>query len=197
MRIFPLMLSMSLFAPAIALSASAPDTHRSHEAHVHGHAVMTVAVEGPLLEIGLESPAVNLLGFEHRPHTPQQRETLARVQEMLRDPARILSLPSEANCQLRDLELESDLIAQEHQGEESKSHADHHHDSGHHQVSDGHAEFEVLYRFECSQPAALRRIDALILKEFPGIEQLEVQWVTDQDQGGARLNAGRTTLQLR
>ena len=38
----------------------------AEEAHIHGLATLTLALEGNSLEIEFESPAANLVGFEHR-----------------------------------------------------------------------------------------------------------------------------------
>jgi len=35
------------------------------EAHEHGKAELTLAIEGKLVEVSVHSPAVNLVGFEH------------------------------------------------------------------------------------------------------------------------------------
>ena len=41
------------------------DEHASLAAHEHGAAQLNVALEGQRLELALESPAMNLVGFEH------------------------------------------------------------------------------------------------------------------------------------
>jgi len=40
-----------------------------HNAHTHGVANLTLVSDSGTLEIAFDSPAVNLLGFEHRPRT--------------------------------------------------------------------------------------------------------------------------------
>jgi len=59
------------------------DHHRQHGSHVHGQSELTLAVEYDRLEIGFESPAANLTGFEHRATTPEQVRTLESAVESL------------------------------------------------------------------------------------------------------------------
>jgi len=43
-----------------------------HSAHLHGHAELTLALEGRALEINLASPAANIVGFEHKATSSEQ-----------------------------------------------------------------------------------------------------------------------------
>ena len=62
------------------LSADEHDHHyEQHQAHVHGEATLHVVVEGNTVEIELQSPAMNLLGFEHSPETQQQKNGINRL----------------------------------------------------------------------------------------------------------------------
>ena len=45
--------------------AHAHEEHASLDAHEHGVASLNVALDGQTLEIQLQSPAMNLVGFEH------------------------------------------------------------------------------------------------------------------------------------
>lgn len=65
---------------------AAEDNHGSHEAHVHGEAEMTLILQNDELAINFESPAANLVGFEHHPETDLQRNALDAVLTDLRNP---------------------------------------------------------------------------------------------------------------
>ena len=56
-----------------------------HEAHVHGVAELTVAKDGTLLEMGFQSPGMNLVGFEHKAHSPSELEAVADTEKKLKD----------------------------------------------------------------------------------------------------------------
>ena len=55
-----------------AASVLAHDEFESHHAHEHGVATLGVAIEQRQLDIILESPAINVLGFEHSPRAPAE-----------------------------------------------------------------------------------------------------------------------------
>lgn len=68
------MKKLSLTA-AIALTVCAAanaETERQHGAHEHGAAKLLIAQEGEHVEIILETPAYNIIGFEHMPSTEEQ-----------------------------------------------------------------------------------------------------------------------------
>jgi Protein of unknown function (DUF2796) len=56
---------LALFPAGIALADEAE--HREHGPHVHGVAQLNVALDGNVLWIELNSPAMNIVGFEHAP----------------------------------------------------------------------------------------------------------------------------------
>jgi len=62
-------------AVGIAIGLAAPiceaQATRSHGAHVHGMARLDLAWEGAQVQIRLETPLANLVGFEHRPETAE------------------------------------------------------------------------------------------------------------------------------
>ena len=52
-------------------------------AHVHGEAVLNVVQEGTNVFIEFESPAINLVGFEHAPINPEQKAAFDRAQILI------------------------------------------------------------------------------------------------------------------
>ena len=54
------------------------DEHASLAAHEHGAAQLNVALEGQRLELALESPAMNLVGFEHAAVSTSDKAAVAR-----------------------------------------------------------------------------------------------------------------------
>ena len=70
------------FALMVAAVPAAAAEQRRHDAHQHGGGRIDVAVEGGLLSVVLEVPAVNLVGFEHAPRGDAQK---ARIREWMGD----------------------------------------------------------------------------------------------------------------
>jgi hypothetical protein len=180
-----------------AVTASAPlaaeeHHHREHGAHEHGVAQLNVALEGNTLEIELESPAVNIVGFEHAPRDQAERQAVRSAMETLRNGPGVFALPASAACKLADVEVESALLeeAREH------GHAAEHHATAHTHDGEAHADFRVHYRFHCATPDGLRYIDVQLFKLFPATEELDAQVVTPRGQRAVELNAGAARLAL-
>ncbi len=167
--------------------------HHGHGAHEHGIAVVTIAVDGPVVEIEFESPAMNLIGFEHRPRTDAQRESFdAAVAALRRGDGLVSFEPAEARCvQLRAVVLSSLLDNEEDQ------HHDHGHGGSHpdHDAGDhDHADVFVAWRFECAG-AAVTGIELRgIFSRFPATERLRVQAVTGQGQTAREMTAASSRL---
>ena len=69
----------------------------SMDAHIHGLSEMTLAIENQALEIQLISPAMNLVGFEHKARTKEEIATVRHVLAQLRE-HETLFVFSGANC---------------------------------------------------------------------------------------------------
>lgn len=180
-------------APAAARDAD--HHHHGHDAHEHGVAVVTIAVDGPVVEIEFESPAMNLVGFEHRPRTDAQRESLDATIAALRDGGRLVAFePAGARCiQQRAVVLSSLLDDDEDEG----GHHDDGYDESHpdHDAADhDHADIFVAWRFECAG-VAVSGIDLRgVFSRFPATERLRVQAVTNQGQTARELAATSSRL---
>src|SRR5690606_10492348 len=68
-------LASAMLAPLPANAADNPGAHQ------HGHAELQIAIDTNTADVFLRSPAYNLLGFEHEPHTEQQHQQLADLEQ--------------------------------------------------------------------------------------------------------------------
>ncbi|NEX15191.1 MAG: DUF2796 domain-containing protein [Halochromatium sp.] len=186
-------------------------THRQHDAHVHGIARLNLALDAGDLYLELISPAANLVGFEHLPTTAADQAKLAETVVMLEDGARLFRLSPSARCELRDSDiasglLENGLSAEPSAGQDEHSAVAAHDHHGHRHDEDSaavvgtpavsHADIDVRYRFQCAKPAALESVDVRFFEVFPGTERLDVQFVLDHRQGGATLNHDNQVLRF-
>jgi hypothetical protein len=111
-------------------------------AHQHGVAVLMVGQQGAEVELVFESPADNLVGFEHRAQTAAEQQKLAEAESIMSNPEQLFVLPAAAKCRLR--ELEQDWPAVEAEGhDEHHDHDEHDHHAKHddhndHDKHDGH-----------------------------------------------------------
>ena len=74
------------------------DEHASLAAHEHGAAQLNVALEGQRLELALESPAMNLVGFEHAAVSSSDKAAVARAQQHLQTPLALFGIAAAAGC---------------------------------------------------------------------------------------------------
>ena len=97
--------ALGILLAALPLALFAQEAHRHHGPHVHGEATLNVGMDGQLLVIGLDAPGMSLLGFEHPPHTDQQRLQYDQTLETLRHPEQWLVPSPQAACVLDGKEV--------------------------------------------------------------------------------------------
>lgn len=124
-------------AGLIAAPVHAEPAQRQHGAHVHGVATLNLALDGDHLYLELDSPAANLVGFEHPPGDVNEWQAVDQALEALRA-GQDLFLPSPAaGCWLVSAEVEDpwhDDKEHDHDHEagahHEEEHAEHDHDAG-------------------------------------------------------------------
>ena len=133
-----------------------------HEAHEHGVARLTLAVDGKQLEITLQSPAANMVGFEHSATTDEEWQKLAEVKEILAKGQNLFRINPEADCSLKNSEVKSALF----------EHVDH-------KNGETHGDVDASWLFTCADPSALRTVKTGFFASFPGgFEKIMFEWIT-------------------
>jgi hypothetical protein len=168
-------LCLSLACATLTRASAGDELLEEHHAHEHGVATLDVAVEAAQLVLQFRSPAINLLGFEHRPRSAQDETALSRATAWLRDPTAQFKPPAEAACHI--VKSEVTTPDWEHSGD--------------------HAEFAASYEFDCRQPAALRHLDVQLLRHLEAGTRIEVQVATTAGQDSAELTHSKIRLPLR
>jgi hypothetical protein len=169
------------------------DEHGSLSAHEHGVGRLNAALDGQTLELELESPAMNLVGFEHAATTDADKAKVAAVRAQLEKPLVLFNLPKAAGCVVATQELESPLFgdkpdADDHDEEDAKDGHEHHHD---------HSEIHAHYQFSCSAPGALKTLDlANIFNTFPATQKIQVQLISPSGQQGVEVTAKAAALKF-
>lgn len=166
------MLVALLFA-ATAVPAGLLAEARSASRHEHGTSSLSIAVDGNDLAIDLDGPAGNLLGFEHRPSSPEQQAVLAKVVDSLRAGNTLFLTPPAADCR-----LVSSAVSPPDFG------------------TDDHSDLEASWDLRCGNPAALQWVDAQLLAQFPGVEKLVTSIVTPAGQKTVVLTPGTPRVLL-
>lgn len=163
------------------------DHEHSHDnlgAHEHGVASLNAALDGNLLELQLESPAMNLVGFEHAAKSDADKAKVAAAKRELEQPVMLFALDS-GDCKATAVELESPLFGDH----------DHDHDHDHHAHEGEHSDIHAHYRFECAKANELKQLDlAELFKRFPATEKIQVQLIGPNGQQGVELTPAQPRL---
>ncbi|MBM97356.1 MAG: hypothetical protein CMI09_16075 [Oceanospirillaceae bacterium] len=191
------------------------DNH-GHEqrSHVHGVAELMLAQEGNELEIMLESPAANIVGFEHKASSEEQIAAVERAEALLNAPLQLFVF--NGDCKVHETELDMESVEPEehghhaHEDEHDHEHKDHHaehkhdhdHDDDHKGHASSHGEISAHYHFDCQSGADVTSVTLNLKQHFPAIETLSVSWITEQGQGAAtldehQLNGSQRTVTFR
>lgn len=186
MRRLMLVLPFALLPLAVAHAA---DEHGSLGAHEHGVGRVNAALDGQTLDLELESPAMNLVGFEHAATSDADKAKVVAARTELENPLALFNLPKAAGCVVSDQELNSPLFgdkpdADDDHDEDAKD--EHHHE---------HSEIHAHYHFTCATPGALKSLDlANIFNTFPATQKIQVQLIGPSGQQGVEVTAKAAAL---
>ncbi len=141
----------------------------THGAHVHGVANLTMAFAGGALEIQFEAPAMSILGFEHSPKNQSQLDKVKASKELLESPAKVFAIDGK-KCELEQVSVEIHGPAGE-----ALEHDEHDHE--------GHSELSATYTYYCDGNESLNSVKVLLFAHFSALDKINVNWVTDTQQG--------------
>jgi len=171
---------------------------QQQEAHVHGIETLSLAFEDTTLAMEFESPAANLLGFEHQTKGAEEKQLVKEMAATLSAPDKLFTFAG-TTCITTDVAVNTeDLIANEQEHEhEHKHHHDHGHGKGHdEEQGKEHREIKAEYRLSCENTANIQSVSTSLFQRYPGIEKLNLMWVSDSGQGAATLSAERNATTL-
>ena len=176
--------SLALASASLALPAfAAPGGHGAGHAHVHGLAKLELVVEARQLNLRLEAPLDNLVGFERAPRTPAERKRVDEAVATLRAADGVFTPDPAAGCTLRSVALHSAVLKL---GDASSAKP----------MEAGHAELEAEVVFDCQDTARLGHVDTGLFKAFPRMRQLDAEGVTPSGQFKRSLKRPATRLSL-
>jgi hypothetical protein len=192
MRRLLLALPFALLPLAIAHATDEHDhEHGSLGAHEHGVGRLNAALDGQTLELELDSPAMNLVGFEHAATTDADKAKVAAVRAQLEKPLALFNLPKAAGCVVSSQELASPLFGDKPDADDD--HDEDAKDEPHHE----HSEIHAHYQFSCSAPGALKTLDlATIFNTFPATQKIQVQLISPSGQQGVEVTAKAAALKF-
>lgn len=195
MRRLLLALPFALLPLAIAHAA---DTHVAEHAslgaHEHGTARLNAVLDDQTLELELDSPAMNLVGFEHLATSDADKATISKVRQQLEQPLTLFALPASAQCIVAKQSLTSPLFGDKPEGDEHDEDGDEHDaDGGEHHHD--HSEIHAHYQFQCDNTAALEKLDlSQLFKTFPATHKVQVQLIVPSGQQGVDATPDNSVL---
>ena len=177
-------------------STYAEKSVESLDAHVHGLSELTIAMDTKTIELQLISPAMNLVGFEHKASSKQDIAAVKQA-ELILGQHNSLFLIAGGDCEHLSTSIDSDDLL------ESDNHHDDHDDHGkhddhsEHDQGETHSEMVASYSYTCKDTSNLSSIKVALFTSFPGIHKINTLWVTPSKQGSSMLSAKNSTINLK
>lgn len=100
-----------MLVASMTLGFAIPAPAQSPGAHVHGRAVLEIAVDSEMVQLDLHSPLDNLLGFEHAPRTGEERRAAQAMAAKLHQGDNLFVFTPSARCQLKSTHLKSAALS--------------------------------------------------------------------------------------
>ena len=161
----------------------APVVHSAQDAHVHGLSYLKIALENQTLLVEINSPLMDIVGFEGEPRTKVQKDSIQRAKAKLTKIGNILIFKG-GSCEEEEIDVH---LGHDHGTEHSNSEHDH----------DTHSEISAVYKFECLEPDELQVITVLLPNKFSRMEKIKAQWTTPGSQGQITLDKNKNIINLR
>lgn len=175
--------------------------HVNLDSHVHGLSEIMLAIEGKKLNIQLISPAVNLIGFEHRASNKKEAAIVNNAKALLSNTALLFAF-SGGDCSLINTNVEVLALIRpdenenghEHQPKDNKNaHEDH---RGQQVSHENHTQVVANYRYHCEEKSSLAAVNVLVFDQFPGVHKIRAMWITDTKQSVVTLSAESRIINL-
>lgn len=154
------------FLPFFQLSfARAAKNETNLAPHVHGEGKLNFVVdfEKQIAELNFKFPALQVLGFEHKPKSDQDKKIHSESHTMLKTPENIFTLISDKNSKSECVFGKSTLKI---------PYMD---DHAHHGHEHDHADYELTYTMSCKNIKAVRGFNLVAFKKLKSLDKLKVE----------------------
>jgi hypothetical protein len=143
------------------------------DAHEHGSAILNIAADGNILLFEFESPAANIVGFEHEPRTTSETAAIEAAINLLGNFEQVFHLSGSAGCKLDGASVKQAT------------------------ESGGHSEFHAEYQLICGRIERLESIDVLLFDRFADIKDIDVQAIFPGNQIAMELSPAQPVIKLK
>jgi Protein of unknown function (DUF2796) len=165
--------------------------------HIHGRAVLEIAIDGAAVQINLNSPLDNLLGFERAPRNEKERRAVKAMALKFNQPDSLFVFTPAAQCRVASINLASPVLAPDLLAPASDSGKSGDEDTaknGGTIKTSTHAELEATWHFRCTVPQALQGLDVRLFQLFSGLQRLDAAVAGPKGQTSAKLSPESTRL---
>lgn len=190
----PLKITSSILAAAAIMAAGSVSASDNPGAHQHGHSELQLAIEGNQIDLIFTSPAYNLLGFEHRARTEEQRALATETTNWFGQTPLVDT--ADADCSVMNAVVHHQAGGEDHDHDHGHKHEHEHEHEHEHNDEPSHSDFEVSQTLTCTDLDASEALSTPLTERFSGIEHLNVEWVWSGGQGSGRLGHGETNFRL-
>jgi len=161
--------------------------------HVHGAAALDVVLDASELQLHLDTPLDNLLGFEHAPRDAREAEQARAMVHRFTRPGDLFMPSAAAACVVQSTRIEAPVLDPKMLATEGVAGAPGA-EAGKAPEPEGHADLDAYVTWRCAHPAELRALEAKIFAAFPRMVRIDAQVVTPGRQFAARLTPSNPAI---
>jgi hypothetical protein len=133
-----------------------------------------VVLQGQRLSLGFDSPAVNLVGFEHAPQSEAEQRAASYAKGALQQAPRLFITSPGANCRLFSAKVDEPAWDRD---------------------ADPH-DYRARYVFQCQRPQLLQSIDVQLINQLTPGTKLLTELTVGDTRRSLELSENRTTVRF-
>jgi hypothetical protein len=168
-------LAIAALLAAGAVAAAEAEEFRQLGPHVHGVSTLDIAVDGQAVSMELQSPGADIVGFENRPTTDDQKAAVTRAQQTLARPLDLFGLSAAARCVATNA-ASAEVFLQD--GGAAPPTAPDASLFDRYVQQAAHSVFAATYALRCEHPEAITAIDFRFFDAFAGSQVVRVQVIS-------------------
>jgi len=158
----------------------------THQAHVHGQAELTVAIDQHTIAVHLIAPAESLLGFEHQAQSEQEIAQVIALQKHVAQPDSVFNFNNK-HCQMMSKNVDTGELLRNVQDHKNHTHDEPHQHDTHDSHQSDHAEININYTYHCKTTDHIKLATVQLFDHYHGLKQIRAMWVTPNQQASALL----------
>lgn len=168
----------------VACAVASPSAVAQHKAHSHGAAALEITVEPGAIQIRLEVPLHDLVGFERAARSQAEQQRVEALSRRFEDAQSLLRIDPAAGCKAPRVQLHAPAIGL---GAATAP-------TGNAAAAPGHADLVAEFLFDCERAAHARSVEIGLFEAFKGIRVVNARVASGQGQYRRALRAGKPRM---